>query len=159
MALTFIHAFCSRKTPSCHKLIHPQQGPIIHIDRNSAEDESTFFADLSLIAFGFAPCWQFLLCYYVVIHSCALAPNYLVSYHLCLSSTSCKKKTNLTKHNSNKTKLLVVAAKLLLWRDGDNISPCSEVHNLGVMVNLTLSSVLQEKNISKYAFLLPQTNF
>lgn len=108
-----------------------------------------FFADLSLIAFGFAPCWQFLLCYYVVKHklSSQLPSPPLINF--------LQKKTNLTKLNSNKTKLLVVATKLLLWMDGESISPCSEVHNLDVTTNLTLSSVSQKKSKSAFYYLKP----
>ena len=67
---------------------------------------------------------------------------------------------NLLKINSNKTELIIVAPKaqlqkvgdLLLNIDGCSISPSTEVRNLGVILDSTLSFQAHIKSITKSAF-------
>ncbi len=68
--------------------------------------------------------------------------------------------TNLVKLNSHKTELMVGATKALLWKvgeppldvDGCSICRSSEVRNLGVILDFTLSFQSYMKSITKSAF-------
>ena len=87
--------------------------------------------------------------------STQLPPQSLVN---CLHDI--KLTSNLLKLNTNKTELMVVASKALLQKAGDllldvdscSISPSTEVCNLGVIFDSTLSFQSHIKSITKSAF-------
>ena len=89
--------------------------------------------------------------------STQLPPQSLVN---CLHEIKLWMTSNLLKLNTSKTELVVVASKALLQRvgellldvDGCTISPSTEVHNLGVILDSTLSFQLHIKSIIKSAF-------
>ena len=78
----------------------------------------------------------------------------------CLHDIKLWMTSNLLKLNTNKTELMVVASKALLQKVGDllldvdgcTISPSTEVRNLGVILDSTLSFQSHIKSITKSAF-------
>ena len=95
--------------------------------------------------------------YLSISPSSSLPPESLIN---CLIEIKNWMTTNLLKLNSKKTELLVVATLALLRKvgdfvlqvDGASISPSTEVRNLGVILDSTLSFQSHIKSISKAAF-------
>ncbi|XP_041658863.1 uncharacterized protein LOC121519853, partial [Cheilinus undulatus] len=89
--------------------------------------------------------------------STQLPPHSLVN---CLHDIKAWMTSNQLKLNSNKTELMVVAPKALLQKVGDlmldvdrtSICPSSEVRNLGVILDSTLSFQSHIKSVTKSAF-------
>ena len=89
--------------------------------------------------------------------STQLPPQSLVN---CLHAIKIWMSSNFLKLNSNKTELMVVAPKALLRKVGDlhldvdgcSFSPSSEVRNLGVILDPTLSFQSHIRSITKSAF-------
>uniref|UniRef100_A0A671VP79 Reverse transcriptase domain-containing protein n=1 Tax=Sparus aurata TaxID=8175 RepID=A0A671VP79_SPAAU len=89
--------------------------------------------------------------------STQLPPQSLVN---CLHDLKLWMTSNLPKLNTNKTELMIVASKALLHKVGDllldvggcSISPSTEVRNLGVILDSTLSFQSHIKSITKSDF-------
>ncbi|XP_041638364.1 uncharacterized protein LOC121506616, partial [Cheilinus undulatus] len=89
--------------------------------------------------------------------STQLPPHSLVN---CLHDIKAWMTSNQLKLNSSKTELMVVAPKALLQKvgdlmldvDGTSICPSSEVRNLGVILDSTLSFQSHIKSVTKSAF-------
>ncbi|XP_041642854.1 uncharacterized protein LOC121509496, partial [Cheilinus undulatus] len=89
--------------------------------------------------------------------STQLPPHSLVK---CLHDNKAWMTSDQLKLNSNKTELMVVAPKALLQKvgdlmldvDGTSICPSSEVRNLGVILDSTLSFQSHIKSVTKSAF-------
>ena len=101
-------------------------------------------------------CWKFLK-HGLNFHSSQLPPQSLVS---CSHDIKLWRTSNQLKLNNNKTELMVVASKVLLQKVGDipldmdscSLSPSTEVCNLGVILDSTLSFQPHIKSITKSAF-------
>ena len=88
--------------------------------------------------------------------STQLPPQSLIN---CLHDIKLWMTSNLLKLNTNKTELMVVASKALLQKVGDllldvdgcTVSPSTEVHNLGIILDSMLSFQSHIKSITKSA--------